>query len=87
MNFHLWESGVMATPDLQQTIRGDPEKLHLPFHQQLVANELPCSVSGKIGQSRLCMFFLRKAHIGEGQSGIWHENMKKACEANNIFLL
>ncbi len=71
----------------QLEIRGESEKQHLYFHQRLLQGELPLSIGGGIGQSRTCLFFLRKAHIGEVQSGIWHCAMKRACEENNIFLL
>lgn len=59
----------------------------LPFHQAILQKELPYSVGGGIGQSRLCMFFLRKAHIGEVQVSVWPDEMIKECKENNIFLL
>jgi aspartate--ammonia ligase len=49
--------------------------------------KLPLTVGGGIGQSRLCMFFLRKAHIGEVQSSVWPAGMVKAFRDNNVFLL
>lgn len=58
------------------------EKKHLYFHKRLLNDELPQSIGGGIGQSRLCMFYLRKAHIGEIQASIWPEDMRKeALEA------
>lgn len=63
----------------------DRKKLY--FHQRLINGELPLSIGGGIGQSRLCMFFLRKAHIGEIQSSIWSPDMIKKCRENNIVLL
>ena len=48
---------------------------------------LPLSIGGGIGQSRLCMFYLRKAHIGEIQASIWPEGMRKECKAHNIHLI
>ena len=57
------------------------------FHKRLLNGELPDSIGGGIGQSRLCMFFLRKAHIGEIQSSIWPDEMIKECRRNQITLL
>ncbi len=71
----------------QLEIREELRKVNLYFHQRLIKGELPQTIGGGIGQSRLCMFFLRKAHIGEIQSSIWSDEMKKACKDNNIFLL
>ena len=48
---------------------------------------LPLSIGGGIGQSRLCMFYLRKAHIGEIQASIWPEDMRSECKAHNIHLI
>lgn len=59
----------------------------LLFHQRLLNGELPQSIGGGIGQSRLCMFFLRKAHIGEIQSGIWPERMVEDCKEHGIQLI
>ena len=67
--------------------RGCPERAQLPFQQALLAGELPQTIGGGIGQSRLCMFFLRKAHIGEVQSSIWPEKMERACREAGIPLL
>lgn len=63
------------------------DRRNLYFHKRLLNNELPLSIGGGIGQSRLCMFFLRKAHIGEIQVSIWPDDMKKTCKENKIFLL
>jgi aspartate--ammonia ligase len=52
-----------------------------------VEGTLPLSIGGGIGQSRLCMFFLRKAHIGEIQASLWPEDMRQDCAANNIPLI
>jgi len=59
----------------------------LPFHKAILEKNLPYSIGGGIGQSRLCMYFLRKAHIGEVQVSIWPEDMIAECSKNNIFLL
>jgi aspartate--ammonia ligase len=71
----------------QLEISGKMERKNLIWHKKLLSEELPLSIGGGIGQSRLCMFFLRKVHIGEVQCGVWPEQMKKECEKNNIFLL
>jgi aspartate--ammonia ligase len=63
------------------------ERKELYFHQRLLNGELPLSMGGGIGQSRLCMFYLRKAHIGEIQSSIWTAEMIEKCRENNIILL
>jgi len=63
------------------------ERKNLFFHQKLLKGELPLSIGGGIGQSRLCMFYLRKAHIGEVQASLWPEDMIIECLRQNIFLL
>ena len=63
------------------------DRAELPFHKAIINKELPYSIGGGIGQSRLCMFFLRKAHIGEVQVSVWPEDMVQECRENNIFLL
>ncbi|MCC8199702.1 MAG: aspartate--ammonia ligase [Tannerellaceae bacterium] len=64
-----------------------PERAELEFHKALLEDKLPLSIGGGIGQSRLCMFFLKKAHIGEVQASIWPEEQIKICSKNNINLL
>ncbi len=71
----------------QLTERGCLERTELPFHKALLNGELPYTIGGGIGQSRMCMLFLRKAHIGEVQSSIWPQEMVKECEENGIHLL
>lgn len=71
----------------QLKIKGEEERVNLYFHQRLLRGELPLSIGGGIGQSRLCMLFLRKAHIGEVQSSIWPDEMIDICKKNNLFLL
>ena len=73
--------------DRQLKKSGKEERRGLDFHQMILNDELPCTIGGGIGQSRLCLFFLRKAHIGEVQVSIWPEDMIKECSENNIFLL
>mgnify|MGYP004597336609 CR=1 FL=1 len=67
--------------------RGCPERAELPFQKSLLNCELPYTIGGGIGQSRMCMFFLRKAHIGEVQSSIWDSETYKVFESAGIKLL
>lgn len=62
-------------------------RLDYPFHQAILRKHLPYSIGGGIGQSRLCMYFLRKAHIGEVQASIWPSEMEERCLSYNIRLL
>jgi aspartate--ammonia ligase len=71
----------------QLEIRGCSDRAQLPFHAALLRGELPLTVGGGIGQSRMCMFFLRKAHIGEVQSSIWQPETEEHCAANGVELL
>ena len=73
--------------DRQLKEAGAEERRTMDFHRMILNGELPYSIGGGIGQSRLCMYFLRKAHIGEVQASVWPEDMVKACEENDIFLL
>ncbi len=66
---------------------GVPERLELPFQQAVLNRKLPYTIGGGIGQSRLCMLFLNKAHIGEVQSALWPEEHRLACEQAGIELL
>ena len=66
---------------------GCEDRKELPFQKAIINEELPYTIGGGIGQSRICMFFLRKAHIGEVQSSLWPENMIAQCEENGIQLL
>ena len=71
----------------QLELRGCPERKDLYFHKRLLNHTLPQTIGGGIGQSCLCMFYLRKAHIGEIQSSIWPPEMGEECRKKNIFLL
>ncbi len=71
----------------QLDLKNANDKLSLYFHSKLVNDELPLSIGGGIGQSRLCMFYLRKAHIGEIQSSIWPKEMRVTARKNNIHLI
>ena len=66
---------------------GCSERAQLPFHKALLNDELPLTMGGGIGQSRLCMLLLNKAHVGEVQASIWPEEMVAECHENNIELL
>ncbi len=66
---------------------GCEERAKLPFQQAIINEELPFTIGGGIGQSRICMFFLRKAHIGEVQCSLWPDEMVTVCEKNGIQLL
>jgi aspartate--ammonia ligase len=71
----------------QLKVSGCEDRKSFPFHSALLKGELPYTVGGGIGQSRICMYFLRKAHIGEVQSSMWPESMLRECEEKNIKLL
>jgi aspartate--ammonia ligase len=75
------------TLEKQLAITGTMERKQLYFHQKLLTGELPLSIGGGIGQSRLCMFYLKKAHVGEVQASIWPEDMVQACRHHNINLI
>ena len=74
---------------LQEQLKkaGCEERLQLPFHQMLMNDELPLTIGGGIGQSRICLILLNKAHIGEVQVSQWDDEMVKVCEEHHITLL
>lgn len=71
----------------QLDLCGQQQRKELYFHKKLLAGELPLCIGGGIGQSRLCMLFLQKAHIGEIQASIWPEEQRKQCQAAGIQLI
>ena len=71
----------------QLKLEGEEKRLELYFHKRLMDDTLPLSIGGGIGQSRLCMYYLRKAHIGEIQASIWPESMREECLKHNIHLI
>ena len=73
--------------DRQLTLAGCDDRRELPFHKMLLAGELPLTMGGGIGQSRLCMLLLGKAHIGEVQSSIWDETTHRVFSEAGITLL
>ncbi len=88
--FELSSMGVRVDEDAlvrQLAEAGCPERAKLPFHRALLNGELPYTIGGGIGQSRMCMFFLRKAHIGEVQSSFWDAETHRLCAENKIYLL
>lgn len=88
--FELSSMGIRVSPEalkVQLAERGCAERSAFKFHKALLAGELPPSIGGGIGQSRLCMFLLQKAHIGEVQASIWPEEQTEACAAAGINLL
>ncbi len=88
--FELSSMGIRVDEEAlrrQLEIKGESAKAELPFHRSLLAGELPCTIGGGIGQSRLCMFLLRKAHIGEIQSSIWPDEMVRRCHDAGINLV
>ena len=88
--FEISSMGIRVNKETllkQLEITGNTNRKDLMFHKRLLADELPLSIGGGIGQSRLCMYFLKKAHIGEIQSCIWPQQMRNDCEENGIFLV
>ena len=71
----------------QLTLAGCEERSELPFQKAILEKQLPYTIGGGIGQSRICMFFLRKAHIGEVQSSIWPDQIRETALQNQIVLL
>jgi len=71
----------------QLRVKGELQKRDLPYHRRLLNGRLPQTIGGGIGQSRLCMLFLRKAHIGEVQSAIWPEGMVHSLKKHNVHIL
>lgn len=88
--FELSSMGVRVDPaTLERQLKesGAEKRKSLPFHKALLAGQLPQTIGGGIGQSRLCMFILGAAHIGEVQAGIWDEETRSVCEEAGIMLL
>ena len=75
------------TLDRQLAEAGCEERRNLPFHRMLLEGELPLTIGGGIGQSRLCMLLLGKAHIGEVQASMWDKETRRICRENQIVLL
>ena len=89
-SYELSSMGIRVSPesmDKQLTMAGCDDRRTLPFHKAVLNGELPYTIGGGIGQSRLCMLLLGKAHIGEVQSSIWNEQTRKVFEDAHITLL
>ena len=88
--FEVSSMGIRVNPeslDRQLTIAGCDDRRGCDFHKMLLAGELPCTIGGGIGQSRLCMLLLGKAHVGEVQVSLWDAQTIEACKAAGIQLL
>ena len=88
--FELSSMGIRVDEEAlrrQLKLRGCEERLNLSFHRHLLNGDMPYSIGGGIGQSRLCMFLLQKAHIGEVQASIWPEEQIEECAKHNIILM
>ena len=82
--------GIRVNPEVlkkQLAIRGCEERAALPFQKALLNGELPQTIGGGIGQSRMCVYLLRKAHVGEVQASLWPDDVVEACHKANIQLL
>jgi aspartate--ammonia ligase len=82
--------GIRVNKEVMQEqlrLTGKEERSKLYFHQRILNDTLPLCIGGGIGQSRLCMLFLKKAHIGEIQASIWPEEMKSECKEAGIPLI
>ena len=75
------------TLKLQCELSNTQDRLKYKYHQMILNNELPQTIGGGIGQSRLCMIMLEKLHIGEVQASIWDNETMKYCKDNNIEIL
>ncbi|MDR1746983.1 MAG: aspartate--ammonia ligase [Tannerella sp.] len=88
-SFEISSMGIRVDKDAlihQLELENCPERQSLIFHKALINGDIPLSIGGGIGQSRLCMFFLRCAHIGEVQASLWPDEMIESCKVNNIIL-
>ena len=88
--FEISSMGIRVDPeslDRQLTLAGCDDRRTLPFHKMLLGGELPLTMGGGIGQSRLCMLLIGTAHIGEVQVSLWDEETHRICEENGILLL
>ena len=88
--FEISSMGIRVDPeslDRQLTLAGCDNRRALPFHKMLLAGELPLTMGGGIGQSRVCMLLIGTAHIGEVQVSLWDEETRRICEERGILLL
>ena len=90
ISMEISSMGIRVDPETlrrQLDIRGCQERAELPFQKALLNGELPQTIGGGIGQSRMCVYLLRKAHVGEVQASLWPEDVVSACHQANIQLL
>ena len=90
ISMEISSMGIRVDPETlrrQLEIRGCQERAELPFQKALLNGELPQTIGGGIGQSRMCVYLLRKAHVGEVQASLWPEDVVSACHQANIQLL
>lgn len=90
MAFEISSMGIRVDEDvlrIQLEETEDIDRMNLDFHQKILNKALPYSIGGGIGQSRICMYFLEKAHVGEVQVSIWSQEMIDICHENQIYLL
>ena len=88
--FEISSMGIRVSPeslDRQLTIAGCDDRRALPFHKMLLEGKLPLTIGGGIGQSRVCMLLLGKAHIGEVQASVWDPETLEACREAGVVLL
>ncbi len=88
--FEISSMGIRVDPEslsYQLAVSGCDERRKMPYHSSLLAGELPLTIGGGIGQSRLCMLLMGCAHIGEVQSGVWDDETVRACNEAGIVLL
>ena len=88
--FEISSMGIRVDADAmrrQLEAEGCMDRAELPFQKAILNDELPYTIGGGIGQSRLCMYFLRKAHIGEVQASVWPQEMIETCASHKIYLL
>lgn len=89
-SFELSSMGIRVDPESlkrQLALRHAEDRLKFAFHRRLLAGELPQTIGGGIGQSRLCMFYLRKKHIGEVQCSIWPNDLRESLAREGVILL
>ena len=89
-SYELSSMGIRVSPesmDRQLTAAGCDDRRELPFHKAVLNGELPYTIGGGIGQSRLCMLMLQKCHIGEVQVSLWPQETRDICAASGVFLL
>ncbi len=89
-SFEISSMGIRVDPDAllrQLELSGTTARKDLYFHRMLLKGDLPLSIGGGLGQSRICMFLLKKAHVGEVQASVWPDEMLKLCAERNIPLL